>query len=85
MAEPLAVTLADVEAAAARIHGHAHRTPVMTCHTLDQLTGSKLHFKCENFQKVGAFKFRGAYNALSKLTPDQAKNGVVCRLCPDLC
>lgn len=77
MAAPPTVSLADVQAAATRIHGHAHHTPVMTCHTLDQLAGCKLHFKCENFQKVGAFKFRGAYNALSKLTPDQAKNGVV--------
>ena len=77
MAAPLAVTLADVEAAASRIAGHAHHTPVMTCQKLDELSGRHLHFKCENFQKIGAFKFRGAYNALSKLTPDQTKKGVV--------
>src|SRR4051794_23603065 len=51
MAAPLAVTFADVEAAARRIDGHARRTPVMTCHTLDALSGRHLHFKCENFQK----------------------------------
>jgi threonine dehydratase/serine racemase len=71
------VTPADVEAAAGRIAGVAHRTPVMTCATLDELAGRKLFFKCENFQKVGAFKFRGAFNAVSQLADEDASCGVV--------
>src|SRR5690349_25151113 len=72
-----AVALADIEAAAQRIAGMAHRTPVMTCATLDGLAGRSLFLKCENLQKVGAFKFRGAGNAVLKLTADEAKRGVV--------
>lgn len=72
-----AVTFADVEAAAGRIAGVAHRTPVMTCATLDELAGRRLFFKCENFQKVGAFKFRGAFNAVSQLSEEDASRGVV--------
>jgi len=71
------LTFADVLAAAARIAGMAHRTPVMTCATLDRLAGRSLFFKCEQWQKVGAFKFRGAVNAVRKLSPDQAARGVV--------
>jgi threonine dehydratase len=71
------ITPADVQAAAGRIAGVAHRTPVMTCTTLDELAGRKLFFKCENFQKVGAFKFRGACNAVSILTNEEAARGVV--------
>ena len=71
------VTPADVEAAARRIAGIAHRTPVMTCATLDELAGRRLFFKCENFQKVGAFKFRGACNAVSQLSDEDASRGVV--------
>src|SRR5713226_8304264 len=71
---------ADLEAvreAAQRIAGLAHRTPVMTCATLDRLAGRSLFFKCENFQKVGAFKFRGACNAVLKLPAAVAARGVV--------
>ena len=72
-----ATTLDDVKAAAARIAGFAHVTPVMTCRTLDQLAARSLFFKCEQWQKVGAFKFRGACNAVRKLTPAAAARGVV--------
>ncbi|GAB2864115.1 threo-3-hydroxy-L-aspartate ammonia-lyase [Pseudoduganella ginsengisoli] len=67
----------DIRQAAARIAGHAHRTPVLTSRTANTVTGAELFFKCENFQRVGAFKFRGAYNALSRFTPEQRKAGVV--------
>ncbi|HRB11588.1 MAG TPA: serine dehydratase, partial [Vicinamibacteria bacterium] len=56
----LPVVLADIEAAAQRIEGHAHRTPVLTSSTIDRKTGGSVFFKCENFQRAGAFKFRGA-------------------------
>lgn len=72
-----AVSLDDVKAAAARIAGVAHRTPIMTCATLDQMAGRQLCFKCEQWQKVGAFKFRGAYNAVMKLSDADARKGVV--------
>ena len=52
-------------------------TPVMTSRTLDKITGAKLFLKCENFQRIGAFKFRGGFNALSKFTPAQRKAGVI--------
>ncbi|KXU94230.1 serine dehydratase [Caballeronia megalochromosomata] len=68
---------ADVEAAASRIAGVAHRTPVQTSRTLNDMTGAEVFFKCENFQRMGAFKFRGAFNALSKFSPAQRKAGVV--------
>jgi len=68
--------LADIRAAAERIRPFAHRTPVLTSKTLDDLTGASLYFKCENFQKVGAFKFRGAINAVYSLEEDEAKKGV---------
>lgn len=74
---PKSITPADVAAAADRIAGIARRTPVMTCGTLDEMAGRKLFFKCENFQKVGAFKFRGAFNAVSQLHDDEASRGVV--------
>ncbi|KVN76949.1 threo-3-hydroxy-L-aspartate ammonia-lyase [Burkholderia ubonensis] len=70
-------TFADVEAAATRIAGIAHRTPVHTSRTLNQLIGAEVFVKCENFQRMGAFKFRGAFNALSKFSPEQRKAGVV--------
>ena len=70
-------TFADVESAAAQIAGAAHKTPVATSHTIDARTGARLFFKCENLQRAGAFKFRGAYNALSRLDPDQRRRGVV--------
>jgi threonine dehydratase len=72
----LPVTIDDVRAAAQRIRPRAHRTPVLTCASLDALTGARLYFKCENLQKVGAFKFRGACNAVMSLTPDEAARGV---------
>ena len=71
------VTYADVAAAHERIKPYARRTPVLTSATIDALTDARVHFKCENFQRMGAFKFRGAYNALSQLSPGQKKKGVV--------
>jgi len=70
-------TFADVESAAAQIAGAAHRTPVATSRTIDARTGARLFFKCENLQRAGAFKFRGAYNALSRLSADERRRGVV--------
>ncbi|MEJ6023848.1 threo-3-hydroxy-L-aspartate ammonia-lyase [Ramlibacter sp. PS4R-6] len=70
-------TYEDVAAAARRIEGAAHRTPVLRSSTADALAGAQLYFKCENFQRMGAFKFRGAYNALSKFTPQQKRAGVI--------
>jgi len=74
---PLAVSYADVANAAERLAGHAHRTPVMTSRTVDERTGAQVFFKCENFQRMGAFKFRGAYNAMSRLSPDERRRGVL--------
>ncbi|MFB9466761.1 pyridoxal-phosphate dependent enzyme [Streptomyces cinereospinus] len=71
------VTLDDVRDAAARLKGVAHRTPVLRSRTLDALVGAEVHLKCENFQRVGAFKFRGAYHTASRLTPRQLARGVV--------
>jgi threo-3-hydroxy-L-aspartate ammonia-lyase len=71
------VSYADVESAAAQIAGVAHKTPVATSHTIDAETGATFFFKCENLQRAGAFKFRGAYNALSRLNGDQRSRGVV--------
>jgi len=68
---------ADVEAAAARLAGHVHRTPVLTSHTVDAETGASVFFKCENFQRMGAFKFRGAFNALARLAPADRARGVI--------
>jgi len=70
-------TFADVESAARQIAGVAHRTPVATSRTIDADAGATIFFKCENLQRAGAFKFRGAYNALSRLSPDQRRRGVV--------
>lgn len=72
-----AVTWADVESAAARLEGVAHRTPVATSSQFDERTGCKAFFKCENLQRMGAFKFRGAYNALALLGAEQRRRGVV--------
>jgi threonine dehydratase len=71
-----AITLDDVRDAAARIEGVAHRTPVLRSRTLDELAGAEVFLKCENLQRVGAFKFRGAYNAASRLTPAQLARGI---------
>jgi threonine dehydratase len=72
-----APTYADVADAAERIAGAAHRTPVMTSRTADALTGANLYFKCENFQRMGAFKFRGAFNAISHFSESQRQAGVL--------
>ena len=69
-------TIEDIRQAAERIRGTARRTPVMTCGTIDCLAGARLFFKCENLQKTGAFKFRGACNAVFSLTEEQAARGV---------
>jgi threonine dehydratase len=69
-------TFEDVLAAAERIRGHVHRTPVMTSRTVDAIAGAQLHFKCENLQKVGAFKARGATNAVLSLDDEAAGYGV---------
>jgi threonine dehydratase len=71
------VSFDDIAAAHERIKGHAHRTPVLTSATIDALAGAKLFFKCENLQRMGAFKFRGALNALSQLGPEERKRGVL--------
>jgi threonine dehydratase len=67
---PNGVTIGDIVDAATRLEGIAHRTPVHTSDTCDRLTGCQVFFKCENFQRMGAFKIRGAYNAISRLAPD---------------
>lgn len=74
---PGVVTFADVEAAATRIAGVAHRTPVHTSATFDRRFGAQSFFKCENLQRGGAFKFRGAYNALSQLSDEERRRGVL--------
>jgi threonine dehydratase len=70
-------TYDDVAAAAQRIEGHAHRTPVLRSRTADEELGAQVYFKAENLQRMGAFKFRGAYNALSRFDAQQRKGGVV--------
>jgi threonine dehydratase len=74
--DAVSVTLEDVRDAAERIKGVAHRTPVMTSRTLNAMVGGEVFVKCENFQRVGAFKFRGAYNAVSRLSPEQLATGI---------
>jgi threonine dehydratase len=71
------VSFDDIAAAHQRIKPHAHRTPVLTSATIDALTGARVFFKCENLQRMGAFKFRGAYNALSQLGTEQKRRGVL--------
>jgi threo-3-hydroxy-L-aspartate ammonia-lyase len=75
--EPLFPTPDDVKRAARQLAGIAHRTPVATSRTIDARVDANVFFKCENVQRAGAFKFRGAYNALSRLPPAQQKRGVV--------
>lgn len=70
-------TFDDVVAASEHIKGHARHTPVMTSRTADDALGAQVFFKCENFQRMGAFKFRGAFNALSKFSDEQKRAGVV--------
>ena len=70
-------TYDDVVSAAKQIEGHAHHTPVFTSSTIDRETGAEFFFKCENFQRIGAFKFRGAFNALSRFSDEQKERGVL--------
>ncbi len=72
-----AIGYPDVQAAAERLRGVAHRTPVLTSRTLDAMTGARVFLKAEPFQRIGAFKFRGAYNAISALEPEVRLRGVV--------
>ncbi|CAD5372977.1 L-threo-3-hydroxyaspartate ammonia-lyase [Rubrivivax sp. A210] len=74
---PLAITPDDILAAAERLRGVAHRTPVLRSSTFDARCDASVFFKCENLQRMGAFKFRGAYNALSQFTPAQRRGGVI--------
>ena len=71
------LTFHDVQQAAERIKGVAYRTPVLTSRTANEMAGAELFFKCENFQRIGAFKFRGAYNALSRFSEEQRRKGVL--------
>ncbi|MBX3634089.1 MAG: threo-3-hydroxy-L-aspartate ammonia-lyase [Rubrivivax sp.] len=73
----LAIGWPDIAAAQQRLAGVAHRTPVMRSRTADERTGAQVFFKCENLQRMGAFKFRGAYNALARFTPEQRRAGVI--------
>ena len=75
--EPLAISFDDILAASRRIDGIAHATPILTSRTADDAVRASLHFKCETFQRMGAFKFRGAYNAIARFTPDQTARGVI--------
>ncbi|HEY0470865.1 MAG TPA: pyridoxal-phosphate dependent enzyme [Kribbella sp.] len=70
------LTFEDIQDAARRIEGAAHRTPVLTSRTLNQRVGAEVLLKAENFQRIGAFKFRGAFNAISRLSPEQLARGV---------
>ncbi len=72
----LAINFDDIAQAAARLQGVAHRTPVLTSRTANEMASAELFFKCENFQRMGAFKFRGAYNALAQFSESQKKLGV---------
>ena len=73
----LAISYADVVAAHQRIAGVAHRTPVLSSRTANERAGAELFFKAENLQRMGAFKIRGAYNALAQFTPEQKAAGVM--------
>jgi threo-3-hydroxy-L-aspartate ammonia-lyase len=74
---PIKLSYHDIDRAADRLRGIAHRTPVLTSTTINDRTKSQVFFKCENFQRTGSFKFRGAYNALSQLTPAARSHGVI--------
>ncbi|MDE2080615.1 MAG: threo-3-hydroxy-L-aspartate ammonia-lyase [Burkholderiales bacterium] len=73
----MAISFGDIEAAAARLQGVAQRTPVLTSASADARTGARVFFKAENLQRMGAFKFRGAYNALARFSPAQRERGVI--------
>ncbi len=77
MNDDLAIGFDNIRAAAQRLAGHAHRTPVLTSRTADERTGARVFFKAENLQRMGAFKFRGAFNALARLDAAQRARGVI--------
>lgn len=77
MSQPDSVNIADVQAAQQRLDGIAHNTPVLTSRIVNDRTNSEVFFKCENFQRTGSFKFRGAYNALAQLSAEQKQQGVI--------
>ena len=69
-------TLSEIQSAHKRISGYTHVTPVLTSQTINEITGVEVYFKCENFQRIGAFKMRGASNAILTLQPEELSNGV---------
>jgi len=75
--EQYATSISEIEAAVRRLQGVVHRTPIATCRQLDEVAGREVFIKCENLQKVGAFKYRGASNAVMQLSSEQASAGVV--------
>jgi len=77
MPQPESVTIADIVAAEQRLAGVVHKTPILTSKTVNQISNSQVFFKCENFQRTGSFKFRGAYNALVQLAEDNSQQGVL--------
>ena len=77
MTTPYATDIESIRQAAERLAGHIHQTPLVSCQTIDTRAGRELLLKCENQQKVGAFKFRGATNAVALLSDEQASQGVV--------
>lgn len=70
------ITLRDIKAASSRLEGTANKTPVLTSHTLNELTGARIFIKAESFQRSGTFKFRGAFNKIDSLTPDALQRGI---------
>lgn len=77
ISQPSFVNITDVQSAHKRLLGVAHHTPVLTSHSVNEITNSQVFFKCENFQRTGSFKFRGAYNAMAQLSAEQKQAGVV--------
>jgi len=73
----MTVNLQQIHQAKLRLKGVANKTPIMTSSTLNKVLGASIYFKCENFQKIGAFKFRGAYNAICRLSDIQKRNGII--------
>ena len=67
----------QIKAAVNRLEGHANKTPVLSSSTLNKIIGAEIYFKCENFQKIGAFKFRGAFNCISQLTHEEKQRGII--------
>ena len=74
--DPLYPTQDVIETAHERISPYIHRTPILTCQTLNEISDAEIYFKCENFQKIGAFKARGGLNAVLSLTPEEQKRGI---------